>query len=106
MQDIYITVNITEGPKYSVSEVKLAGELLVPENELRKLIKIAPGEVFSREHLTESSSSLPTGWAMTATLLRMSTHRRNLIRKNTGRVYVFYRSGTSGLCEAYQHNGQ
>jgi outer membrane protein insertion porin family len=54
MQDIYITVNIVEGPKYTVSEVKLAGEMLVPEADLRKLIKISAGDVFSRERLTES----------------------------------------------------
>ena len=54
MQDIYITVNIGEGPKYSVSDIKLAGEMLVPEAELRKLIKMKVGEVFSRERLTES----------------------------------------------------
>ncbi|HMK13926.1 MAG TPA: outer membrane protein assembly factor BamA [Burkholderiales bacterium] len=53
--DIYITITITEGPKFTISEIKLAGELLLPENELRKLIKIKPGEVFSREKLTESS---------------------------------------------------
>lgn len=54
-QDIYITVSIAEGPKFTVSGVRLAGEMLVPEEELRKLIKIQPGEVFSREKLTESS---------------------------------------------------
>ena len=54
MQDIYITVNIVEGPKYNVSEIKLAGELLVPEEELRKLIKLSSGDTFSREKLTES----------------------------------------------------
>ncbi len=54
MQDIYITINITEGPNYTVSEIKLAGEMLSLEAELRKLIKIAPGEVFAREKLTES----------------------------------------------------
>ena len=54
MQDIYITINITEGANYTVSEVKLAGEMLVPEEEIRKLIKLAPGQVFSREKLTES----------------------------------------------------
>ena len=53
--DIYITITITEGPKYKISDIKLAWELLLPENELRKLIKIKPGEVFSREKLTESS---------------------------------------------------
>lgn len=54
-QSIYITINITEGQKYTVSDVKLAGEMLVPEEELRKLIKIQPGDVFSREKLTESN---------------------------------------------------
>jgi outer membrane protein insertion porin family len=54
MQDIYITVNIIEGPKYDVSEIKLAGELLVPEEELRQLIKLSAGDTFSREKLTES----------------------------------------------------
>lgn len=53
-KDVYITVNITEGEKYTVSSIKLAGEMLVPEAELRKLIKVVPGEVFARERLTES----------------------------------------------------
>lgn len=53
--DIYITISVTEGAKYTVSDVKLAGELLLPEDEFRKLIKIRPGEVFSRERLTEST---------------------------------------------------
>ncbi len=55
---IYITINITEGAKYTVSDVKLAGEMLLPEEELRKLITIRPGDVFSREKLTESSKSI------------------------------------------------
>ena len=54
-QSIYITINITEGQKYTVSDIKLAGEMLVPEEELRKLIKIQPGDVFSREKLTETT---------------------------------------------------
>ncbi len=54
-QDIYITVSITEGQKYTVSDIKVAGEPLIPEEEVRKLIRIKPGEVFSRERLTEST---------------------------------------------------
>jgi len=57
-QDIYITINITEGPVYKVSDVKLSGELLVPEPELRKLITIKAGDVFSREKLTDSSKKI------------------------------------------------
>ena len=54
-KDIFITVNLTEGKKFRVAEVKLAGDLIVPEAELAKLIKLKPGEVFSRERLTEST---------------------------------------------------
>ncbi|HKB82456.1 MAG TPA: outer membrane protein assembly factor BamA [Burkholderiales bacterium] len=54
-KDIFITVNLTEGRKYRVAEVKLAGDLIVPEAELAKLIKLKPGDVFSRERLTEST---------------------------------------------------
>jgi outer membrane protein insertion porin family len=56
--DIYITINITEGPVYKVSDVKLAGELLVPEPELRNLISLKPGDVFSRERLTASTKRI------------------------------------------------
>ena len=54
-QEIYITISITEGAQYTVSDVRVAGELLIPEEEIRKLIQIKPGEVFSRARLTESS---------------------------------------------------
>src|SRR5437773_3745240 len=47
-EQIYITVNITEGPKYTLGEVRLAGELLLPEADLLRLIQIKPGDVYSR----------------------------------------------------------
>ena len=54
-KDIFITVNLTEGKKFKVSQVKLAGDLIVPEAELAALIRLKPGDVFSRERLTEST---------------------------------------------------
>jgi outer membrane protein insertion porin family len=57
-QGIYITVNITEGPQYKVSDVKLAGQMLVPEAELQKLVTVKPGEVFVRDRLTESTKKI------------------------------------------------
>ena len=54
MKDIYITINIIEGPQYNISEIKLAGEMPVPEEELRELVLIGAGDVFSRKKLTES----------------------------------------------------
>ena len=57
-KDIYITVNVTEGEKYTISEVKLAGETLVPEDELRTLMKIQAGETFSREKVTQTTKAI------------------------------------------------
>lgn len=57
-QDIYITVNISEGEQYSVSSVKLAGELLLPEDELLKLVTIKPGTLFSRELVTGTTKAI------------------------------------------------
>ena len=56
--DIYITINLTEGEKYEVADVKLGGDLLVPEAELRSLITIKSGETFSREKLTDSTKAI------------------------------------------------
>jgi outer membrane protein insertion porin family len=57
-QDIFITINITEGEKYTVSSVKLAGQLLIPEEELVKLVQVKPGEVFARERMTETTKAI------------------------------------------------
>jgi len=57
-KDIYITINVTEGEKYTVSGLKLGGEMLLPEAELRRLIQMKPGETFSREKLSASTKSI------------------------------------------------
>jgi len=55
---IYITINITEGEKYTVSDVQLAGQMLVPRAELEKLVKLKAGDIFSREKLTETTKAI------------------------------------------------
>jgi outer membrane protein insertion porin family len=57
-KDIFISISITEGPKYTVSDVKVAGELLLPEAEILKLITVKPGEVFSRAKISESTKNI------------------------------------------------
>lgn len=57
-QDIYITVNMTEGEKYTISDIKLAGDLQVSESELTPLITIQKGDVFNRQKITESSKAV------------------------------------------------
>ncbi len=57
-RDVYITVNITEGEKYNISKTKLAGEMLLPEEDLRKLINIQDGDVFNRQKVTDASKNI------------------------------------------------
>lgn len=53
-KDIYITINVNEGEKYTVGGVKLEGEMLGREEELRPLVELKPGDVYSGEKLAES----------------------------------------------------
>ncbi|HEY5263752.1 MAG TPA: outer membrane protein assembly factor BamA [Steroidobacteraceae bacterium] len=52
--NMYITVNVNEGDVFKVSDVKLAGTMVVPEAELKKLLLIKPGDIFSRKAVTSS----------------------------------------------------
>lgn len=53
-EEVFITVNLVEGPRYTVSAVNVLGELVVAEAEIRGLIKIKAGEGFSRSRLQAS----------------------------------------------------
>jgi len=57
-QDVFITVNVNEGERYQVSSVKLAGYFDVSEEELRKLVTVKAGDVFSRERLNDSTKAI------------------------------------------------
>lgn len=52
---VYITVNVNEGEKYSIRDVKLSGDLKVPEEEVKKLLLVKEGQVFSRKVMTTTS---------------------------------------------------
>lgn len=57
-KDIYITISVSEGERYIVSSIKLAGDLILPEDEFRKAMKVKAGDVFSRERLNESTKAI------------------------------------------------
>ncbi len=57
-KDIYITINITEGGKYTVSKVSVTGDTLVPKTEIEKLLLVKPGDTFSRKDMTETSKKI------------------------------------------------
>ena len=59
-QDVFITINVTEGKKFRVREVDLTGEIVVPTEELTQLVLLREGDVFSRKKISETRSSLAT----------------------------------------------
>lgn len=50
--DIFITINVNEGEVYKVSDVKLAGTFVVPEEQLKPLLLISKGQIFSKKLIT------------------------------------------------------
>ena len=59
-RDIFVTISVNEGDRYKISDVKLAGEMVVPEKDLRGLIFIQPGSMFSQKQLTDTEKLLST----------------------------------------------
>lgn len=57
-QQVFIAISINEGKQYTISDIRLRGDLIVGEEELRKLIPVEEGDVFSRAKMTSISESL------------------------------------------------
>lgn len=57
-KDIYITITLTEGEQYKLASLQFSGNLLLPEEELRKLIHIQPGEIFARDKISEGTKAI------------------------------------------------
>jgi len=56
-EDLTLTINVTEGQKYVVSGVKLAGNYLGRDDEFKSLITIEPGEPYNAEQVTETTNA-------------------------------------------------
>jgi outer membrane protein insertion porin family len=50
--DVFITVNLTEGVVYRIASVKLAGNLVVPEAQLKRLVLVAAGQIYSQKSIS------------------------------------------------------
>jgi len=55
---IYLTVSIKEGKKFTVKDVRIAGDTLGKEAELIQLITLKPGDTFSSAKLTASTKAI------------------------------------------------
>ena len=56
-QDISITVNVTEGPSYVVSGIKLEGNYLARDDEFKSLVTIRPGEPYNADKVAETTKA-------------------------------------------------
>lgn len=54
-KDIFVTIGIHEGELYTISDVKLVGDMVIPEPLLRSMVLARPGSVFNQNMLTQSS---------------------------------------------------
>ena len=57
-KEMFVTINISEGQQYRIKEVRLAGNLIVKEEELFDLVVIRKDAIFSRKKVTQSSEYL------------------------------------------------
>jgi outer membrane protein insertion porin family len=55
---IFLTISIREGKKFTVKDVRLAGDLLGKESEFMKLITLKQGDTYSSAKLTESTKAI------------------------------------------------
>ncbi len=53
-KDIYVTIGVHEGEQYTISETKIVGKMVIPEEQLNSLILTRPGETFNLQRLTQS----------------------------------------------------
>jgi len=54
-KDIFVTIGIHEGDLYTISDVKIVGEMVVPEELMRAMVVARPGSIFNQRALTQSS---------------------------------------------------
>ena len=54
-ESVYITININEGETYKISDIELSGELKISEAQVRALILMRKGMIFSQALMTSSS---------------------------------------------------
>ncbi len=54
-KDIFVSINIHEGEVYTISDIKLVGDMVLPENFLRAMVLAKPGSVFNLNMLTQSA---------------------------------------------------
>ncbi len=105
-EEIAITINVTEGERFVVSKIKLAGNYLGTEDEFRSLIAIQAGEVYNADQVNQTTKAFTEyfsnfGFAFARSEVRTEVDRATnrveltLLSEPSRRVYV-RRIGVAG----------
>ncbi|WP_372861222.1 outer membrane protein assembly factor BamA [Spongiibacter sp.] len=57
-KSVYLTINVSEGEKYTVSGAELSGDLVLPEEDLKRFVLVREGQVFSQALVTSTEEFL------------------------------------------------
>ncbi len=98
-KDISITLNITEGERFVVSSVKLAGSYLGKEDQFKSLVTVSPGQEYNADKIADTTKAFVNyfgdfGFAFARVVVKPEIDRTNnrvalLITSDPGqRAYV------------------
>ncbi|MDF2481544.1 MAG: bamA [Stenotrophomonas indicatrix] len=57
-RDMFITAGVTEGDQYKISEIKVSGDTILPQEDVERMVVQKSGDTFSRALLEFSSDSI------------------------------------------------
>ncbi len=57
-RDMFIVANVKEGEVYKVSEVKVTGDTILPQEQIEQMVIVKPGQTFSNRLLELTSDSI------------------------------------------------
>ena len=57
-RDMFITAGLTEGEQYKISDVKVTGDTVLPQEDVEKMVPVKPDQIFSRRLLEYTSDSI------------------------------------------------
>jgi len=86
-QDIDITINVTEGERFVVSSVKLAGNYLEKDEEFQSLIAIKAGEAYNASDVAQTTKAFNDYFANFGYAFAR-TESRTEIDRSTNRVAI------------------
>jgi outer membrane protein insertion porin family len=88
-QQLFITIDIKEGKQYLVGDIVVRGNLVLPEKDIRRKIKMKPGKPFSNRALREDAVAVKQSFNHYGYMNAVVDIERNL-NNETGKVDIIY----------------